>query len=234
LRRPFSALILLLLGCAAVLAGVSVPVSFACQAGQVFEYDGCVPSPLLYNWTDSSPAAATTPSVCIWDMPWGPTSLPCNVMNCQTIIYPTGYPLQSQPVKCSYLSVSVERIRLRGAAVPVAGDTVSVSAMLTCEGPADTAGQVFINVSMTGKTDPSGNATFLIPSTLDNSPGGSRATCYSAGSDQAANGFAIRETASGMVSADLSWPGRQSAALLLPSSSGDVVKVRGHSGWFSL
>ena len=233
MRRLLSAAVLLLLGSAAVAIGVAVPVSYACPFGQVFEYDGCVPSPLLYSWTDSSPSAPTTPSTCVWEMPWGPMSLPCNIMNCQVIIYPTGFALQSQPVQCSPLTVSVQRVLAGGAPGPVAGDNVSVSAMLTCRGPGDTAGQVDINVSMTGQTDSSGTATFLVPTTLGSGRGGSHATCYSADSPQASDGFVVREADSGRVSAGLSWPDQQGVTLWLPNS-GASAAVKGNHGWFDL
>jgi len=193
-----------------------------------------VPSPLLYTWTNSSPSAATTPSTCVWDMPWGPMSLPCNIMNCQVIIYPVGYALQSQPVRCSPLMVRVERMLPGGSSVPMTGDNVSVSAMLTCEGPGDTAGQVDVNVSMTGRTNSSGAAVFYIPATLGNGRGGSRATCYSANSPQTSDGFVVSEASSGKVSAGLSWPDQQGVTLLLTSGTRAAAAVRGNHGWLVL
>ena len=224
----------MLLGSTAVVAAVGAPVSYACPFGQVFEYDGCVPSPLLYSWTSSSPTATTTPSVCVWNMPWGSMNLPCNIINCQTIIYPPGYTLQSQPVLCSSLSVSVQRTRPIGPPVPVAGDKVYVSASLICEGPADRVGPVYINVSMTEETDSQGNARFLIPTTLDRDVGGSQASCYDFGSHQTVNSFLVREMKSGIVSVGLSWPDQQSVVLSLPPVTGAAVGARGHLGWFVL
>ncbi len=216
----------MLLGLVATTAAVAVPVSLACPFGQSFEFDGCVPSPLLYQWNSSSPAAVDSPHSCIWDMPWGRVSLPCNLMNCQTIVYPQGYPLHSQSVTCSSLTVHVQRV-VNSVAMPVKNRSVLVSANLTCtrigvNGQA-LDGEAFINVTMLGDTDSSGAATFLIPSGLGNHTSGSpQLNCYTQdwlGITQS-GGLTALDLDSGTISASISWPTQQNSLVIwLPSIS---------------
>jgi len=223
--------VLLLLGSAATIAIVTVPVSLACPFGQVFEFDGCVPSPQLYLWNSSSPTAVNPPPNCVWDMPWGRVSLPCNSMNCQIIVYPDGYGISSQSVTCSSLTVNVQRL-VNSIPVPIKDHNVLVSANLTCKLSVGAAfvnkGEAFINVTMFGKTDSGGAATFLIPSSLGNHSSGSpHLNCYTLDwfSVTQSGGLIARDLNSGAVSANIPWPSQQDSLVIwLPPISTAVLR----------
>lgn len=230
---------LLLLGTTATIAAVVVPVSFACPFGQVFEFDGCVPSPQLYQWDSSSPTAVKSPPSCIWDMPWGRVSLPCNFMNCLMIFYPDGYGISSQSVTCSSLTVNVQRL-VNNVPVPIKDHDVLVSANLTCKLSVGASfmekGEAFINVTMLGKTDSGGAATFLVPSSLGNHSSGSpHLSCYTLDwfSVTQSGGLIARDLNSGAVSADIPWPSQQDSLVIwLPPIS--TVVLRQPRGCFIL
>jgi len=223
--------VLLLLGLAATTAAVVVPVanSYACQWGQTFEFDGCVPSPLLYPWNNSSPTAVESPHSCIWDMPWGRVSMPCNLMNCQTIIYPQPYTLRSQPVSCSSLTVIVREL-VNGVTVPIKNHDVLVTANLTCEGAiAEFELPSYINVTMDERTNSSGDVSFLIPSSLGSSGSQSwSVNCYTMNWDDTpqGSGLTARDLNSTAVSPVIRWPPQQmNLAIWLPS-----ISTRPHYG----
>jgi hypothetical protein len=230
-----SFIVLLLLSPTALVALVPVPVSLACSFGLVFEFDGCVPSPLLYTWDSSSPTAAEAPPSCIWDMPWGRVSLPCNFMNCQTIVYPDGYTPQSQSVSCSSLTVNIQRL-VNNVPTPVKDHTLVVSANLTCTG-AKSDGGAFINATIVEKTDSHGTATFLIPSSLENH--GSiipDSTCYTLDwySTPQGDGLTVRDLNSGTIHANIPWPTQQNSLVVwLPSISTQTTPGHGR-GWYVL
>jgi len=234
--RLISISLLLLLGLGATIAGVTVPVAFACPFGQGFEYDGCVPSPFLYVWNSSSPASAETPHSCTWDMPWGRVNLPCNLMNCQSIIYPQGYTPHSQPASCSSLAVSIKEL-VNGVPIPINGHDVLVTANLTCTGPAQAALQADINVTMSGKTDSSGSVTFLIPSSLgSNSSETPKVNCFTVDwpDSPSGSGLTARDLNVGIVSADIPWPPLQNRITIwLPPISTRVPHGLGR-GFFIL
>jgi len=235
--RLGSVCVLLLLGLTGTISAVAVPVSSACPFGQTFEFDGCVPSPFLYTWDSTSPTATEAPHSCIWDMPWGRVSLPCNLMNCQTIIYPQGYSLHSQPVSCSSLTVSLMR-DVNYVPVPIRNHDVLVTANLTCTGAvAELVPPAYINVNMIGKTNSNGTATFPIPSSLgNNGPQSSSVNCYTTDWFELprGGGLTARDLDSGAVSIGVLWPGQlRNLTIWLPPIS-TIIHCGPGRGWYIL
>jgi hypothetical protein len=159
-------------------------------------------------------------------MPWGAVKLPCNIMNCQTMIFPQGYTPQSQPVHCSELTVTLNRL-VNGAVKPASGYNVTVRAMLTCDGPGNTRGTVYVNVSMSAKTDTNGIASFRIPSTVGSSLSGSYANCDNLNPQGSAGDSGVEETDPNGIGVNIPWPAPGGISLWLhPITSTPSIPVR--------